>query len=334
MAKHKDDPERLRRHGVSERERQQIRVYCREHPGKPQRDAARFFTDQFRSPIRQSIVSDSLKPKYKYLDLLVLQRGQEGFERRRAPENPELEEALFEWQQRMQAADILVTGDLIRAMAIKLWNTMACYQGQQQPSFLSGWVDNFKKRNRISRRKLHGEAGSADTEGAEERMQELRVIVDAYPNQDVYNMDEAGLFYKATPDIGLATTGQSGTKKQKERITTVHCSNADGSHIVPLWIIGRAKNPRCFGTQRSNLRGLNFAWRFNKKAWMTALIFLDYIKWFDGLMGGRKVLLLIDSAPGHTGGMLTILERASLLNTRVEFLPKNVTSLYQPLDRV
>ena len=120
---------------------------------------------------------------------------------------------------------------------------MACYQGQQQPSFSSGWVDNFKKRNRISRRKLHGEAGSADTEGAEERMQELRVIIDAYPNQDVYNMDEAGLFYKATPDIGLATTGQSGTKKQKERITTVHCSNADGSHIIPLWIIGRAKNP-------------------------------------------------------------------------------------------
>jgi hypothetical protein len=56
-------------------------------------------------------------------------------------------------------------------------------------------------------------------------------------------MDEVGLFYKATLDIGLATMGQSGTKKQKECITTVHYSNADGSHIVPLWIIGRAKNP-------------------------------------------------------------------------------------------
>jgi len=47
-------------------------------------------------------------------------------------------------------------------------------------------------------------------------------------------MDEVGLFYKATPDIGLATIGQLGTKKQKERITTVHCSNADGSYIIPL----------------------------------------------------------------------------------------------------
>ena len=42
-------------------------------------------------------------------------------------------------------------------------------------------------------------------------------------------------------------------------------------------------------------------------------------------MGGRKVLLLINSTPGYTRGMLTILERASLLNTRVKFLPKNVT---------
>jgi len=45
-------------------------------------------------------------------------------------------------------------------------------------------------------------------------------------------------------------------------------------------------------------------------------------------MGGRKVLLLINSAPSHTRGMLIILERASLLNIRVKFLPKNVTSLY------
>ena len=65
---------------------------------------------------------------------------------------------------------------------------------------------------------------------------------------------------------------------------------------------------------------------------MTALIFLDYIKWFDGLMGGRKVLLLINSAPGYTAGMLMILEHANLFNTRVKFLPKNITSLYQPLD--
>ena len=44
MAKPKD-LKRLRRHGVLERERQQIRVYCYKNPRKPQGDAARYFTD-------------------------------------------------------------------------------------------------------------------------------------------------------------------------------------------------------------------------------------------------------------------------------------------------
>ena len=61
---------------------------------------------------------------------------------------------------------------------------------------------------------------------------------------------------------------------------------------------------------------------------MTALIFLNYIKWFNSLIGGRKVLLLINSTPGYAAGINMVLELASLLNTRVKFLPKNVTSLY------
>ena len=45
MAKPKD-LERLHRYGVLERERQQIRVYCYKNPRKPQRDAARYFTNK------------------------------------------------------------------------------------------------------------------------------------------------------------------------------------------------------------------------------------------------------------------------------------------------
>ncbi|OCK87134.1 uncharacterized protein K441DRAFT_595634, partial [Cenococcum geophilum 1.58] len=49
---------------------------------------------------------------------------------------------------------------------------------------------------------------------------------------------------------------------------------------------------------------------------------------FNGLISGRKILLLINSAFSYTRGILIILECANLLNTRVKFLPKNVTSLY------
>ena len=59
-----------------------------------------------------------------------------------------------------------------------------------------------------------------------------------------------------------------------------------------------------------------------------ALIFLNYIKWFNSLIGGRKVLLLINSTSSHTTSINTVLELASSLNTRVKFLPKYITSLY------
>ena len=47
----------------------------------------------------------------------------------------------------MQATNILITNDFIQAIAIKLWNIMVRYQGQQQLNFSNGWVNNFKKRN-------------------------------------------------------------------------------------------------------------------------------------------------------------------------------------------
>ena len=50
-------------------------------------------------------------------------------------------------------------------------------------------------------------------EGAEDGMIELRAIVVSFPSKDVYNMDENGLFWKATLDTTLATETLSGTKK-------------------------------------------------------------------------------------------------------------------------
>ena len=60
---------------------------------------------------------------------------------------------------------------------------------------------------------------------------------------------------------------------------------------------------------------------------MIILIFLNYIKWFNSLMGGRKVFLLINSTSSYAA-TINIVKLASLLNTRVKFLPKNVTSFY------
>ena len=57
-----------------------------------------------------------------------------------------------------------------------------------------GWLEGFKSRNSIRKRKQHGKAALANMDGVEDRMVELRVIVKPYPLKDVYNIDETGLF--------------------------------------------------------------------------------------------------------------------------------------------
>ena len=94
-------------------------------------------------------------------------------------------------------------------------------------------------------------------EGVEDYMVELRVIVAPYLLKDVYNMDETGLFWKATLDTTLATETLLGTKKQKARVSLVNCSNADGSDKLPLWVIGALAKLRCFTAARVNINLLD-----------------------------------------------------------------------------
>ena len=67
---------------------------------------------------------------------------------------------------------------------------------------------------------------------------------------------------------------------------------------------------------------------FNKKAWMTCVIFQEILLSLDRTMvaKNRKILLLCDNAACHK---LSV----TLQNITVKFLPPNVTSVLQPLDQ-
>ena len=49
-----------------------------------------------------------------------------------------------------------------------------------------------------------------------------------------------------SPNKTLATEKGSGGKKSKDRVTIALTVNASGSEKFEPWIIGKAKNPRCF----------------------------------------------------------------------------------------
>ncbi len=112
-------------------------------------------------------------------------------------------------------------------------------------------------------------------------------------------------------------------------MTLALCCNGDGSDKLPLWAIGKFKNPRCF--KNINVMSLGCVYRNNASAWMTHIIFLEWLRAFDLHVFGRKVLLILDNFSGHTP-VEKIPDHICLQNTTILYLPPNMTSKIQPCD--
>ena len=88
-----------------------------------------------------------------------------------------------------------------------------------------------------------------------------------------------------------------GRKTNKERITIAVCTNADGSHKLPLLVINKSLNPHCLkGVRRDQMGCMYFA---NKKAWMAQGVFKTWLLDFDRRMEGRTGVLILDDCSAH-----------------------------------
>jgi hypothetical protein len=107
------------------------------------------------------------------------------------------------------------------------------------------------------------------------------------------------------------------------------CYNADGLDKLPLLVIGKYENPRYFKNVNRDSFGCKY--RSNPKAWMTQVIFLEWLKRFDARMAGRNVLLIMDNCSAHIP-LMQLASIVTLCNTTVFYLPPNTTSKIQPCD--
>ena len=272
--------------------------------------------------IHESTISRILKSSDKRLNEDVTSPDTK---RHKPVKFPELELALREFVLTYQHRTIL--NDAIIIEKAKLFaNSLKIPENELQ--FSSGWLHKFKERNGIRLRKLHGEASSVNQDVVIESRLSLQEKMSSYPAERIYNMDETGLFYRLEPDTSLATLRLSGRKKDKERLSIALCTNADGSHKLKPLVIGKYAKPRCF--KNVNLSNLGITYRNNKRAWMLATLFQEWLHDFDLKVsrkyGNQPVLLLLDNCPSH------ITEGLTLSNTEVLFLPPNTTSTLQPMD--
>ncbi|KAK3213144.1 hypothetical protein Dsin_017850 [Dipteronia sinensis] len=103
-------------------------------------------------------------------------------------------------------------------------------------NFSSGWLNCFKARHGIKSYWRFSESGSVVTENIGNALVGIQAKLDQLHWNDIYNMDETGLFFRLEADHSLATKQLEGRKKDKERITIDVCCNG-GSDKVPLWVI-------------------------------------------------------------------------------------------------
>ena len=157
-------PPPKRRRAVTDAERKALRdfYFDPQNNKPPHKQLRQWFETQFHHYPSQSTISESLFSKYARLDKDTSSLSEA--KRQRDAFWPDLEDALFDWQQQMMRKNATITGDILREMAAIFWTKLSQYAGQESPRFSVGWLTGFKYRHQIKKYRRHGEARAVSQE--------------------------------------------------------------------------------------------------------------------------------------------------------------------------
>ncbi|GBN49369.1 hypothetical protein AVEN_247725-1 [Araneus ventricosus] len=96
----------------------------------------------------------------------------------------------------------------------------------------------------------------------------------------------------------VKSADSKGGKQAKESITISFRASAVGEKLKPL-MIWKLKTQRCFKGKVISKLGIH--WKSNRKAWMTAATFEEWLTDFDQKMAkeGRNILLTLENTTCH-----------------------------------
>lgn len=245
------------------------------------------------------------------------------FKKIRSTEYKALDSALLKWFKLQRNSNVSISGPILLTKAEEFATRLGIVDFKPNPS----WIQRFRNRHNIVFGKVSGESAAVSTAVTETWLNTVwPTLRDGYSDEEIYNADETGLFYKLTPDRTFKFKGEkcSGGKLSKERITLLVAANMTGTVKKQLVVIGKSKRPRCF----KNIKTLPVQYENNQKAWMTSELFEKILHSWDAAlrMKGKKILLLVDNCPAHP-------DLQSLRCIKLVFLPPNTTSVMQPLDQ-
>lgn len=253
----------------------------------------------------------------------------------------EMEKLLTIWMEDQIQKCMPLSLRVIQAKARSLFEDVKGKFDNPDVKFMAsnGWFNRFKMRSNFHNVKVSGEAG-IDHKAAETYPGVIKKIIEdgGYTAQQIFNVDEAGLFWKKMPEcIYISKEGKTmqGFTIAKDRLMLLLGSNAAGDHRLKPLLVYHSENPRAL--KHIDKASLPVYYHANRKAWITEAIFET---WFANSFVPEvekycrekditfKILLILDSAPGHPAHLNDVHP-----NVKVMFLPPNTTSLIQPMDQ-
>lgn len=240
------------------------------------------------------------------------------------PTNFEVDQGLLKWFSQQRSNNVTISGTVLQSKAEDLGSKLL---ERPECRFSRSWIERFKTRHNISSGKIVGEAAAVNMTVVNDWLQnKWPLIRENFKDEDIFNGDETGLFYKLTPDKTLRFKGETceGGKLSKERITVFVVANLLGTEKRKLLVIGKPSKPRCF----KNIGRLPVNYKFNRRAWMTSEIFTTELReWNEQLRRmKRKILLLVDNCPAHP-------DVKDMDCIKLVFMPPNTSSKLQPMDQ-
>ncbi|CAF1330605.1 unnamed protein product [Adineta steineri] len=112
-----------------------------------------------------------------------------------------IDELVVEWFTIQRAKNIPIAEPVLQEEERKFAEQLGYLpDGFRAPN---GWVEKFRTRHVISFRIISDENTSVDTSTVEEWTKRFSTIIEEFNKNDIFNVDETALFYRALPDRSL-----------------------------------------------------------------------------------------------------------------------------------
>ena len=214
------------------------------HNGMKSGQVCQMFTDRY--PHLYQSTPYRYARKLEYLTKEYETAIYNGIIRNRVPFCSKLNNAMLEWlNDPIVQSRVIITYAEAAAVAKEIADQLGI-PDTNRVNFSKGWLRRLFIKAGMKFRVFHGEAGKVAKELVDKERARLHDIFielrKTYADDEIWNFDETGIFFKAVPNNGITKKSRSGLAKYKDRVTFGLACNLAGETRDPLIISNAARH--------------------------------------------------------------------------------------------